>query len=61
PKELIAEQLRRQGFKCDKPQSAKRDETATKPDEVVWILSCENASYRVKLIPDMAADVTQLD
>ena len=61
PKNLIAEQLRRQGFKCENPQSAERDEAASKPDAAVWILTCENASYRVKLIPDLAAEVTQLD
>jgi hypothetical protein len=27
----------------------------------VWILQCESGSYRVRLIPDMAAKVEPLD
>jgi hypothetical protein len=60
PKETVAAQIRSQGFACDKPQSATRDEKFSKPDEAVWILTCENATYQVKLIPDMAAKVQQL-
>ncbi len=26
----------------------------------VWILECENATYRVKLVPDMAATIEQI-
>jgi hypothetical protein len=60
PKETVAAQIRSQGFACDKPQSATRDEKLSKPDEAVWILTCENATYQVRLIPDMAAKVQQL-
>lgn len=60
PKEDIAAQIRDQGYQCDDPQSAERDEKASKPDEAVWVLTCEGASYRVRLIPDMAADVERL-
>jgi hypothetical protein len=61
PKEIIADQIRRQGFSCDNPVSAKRDLERSKPDEAVWILKCEKTTYRVRLIPDMAADVVPLD
>jgi hypothetical protein len=27
----------------------------------VWILQCESGSYRVRLIPDMAAKVEKID
>jgi len=60
PKEDIAAQIRDQGYKCDDPQSAARDKTASRPDEAVWILTCEDASYRVRLDPDMAAKVERL-
>ena len=53
PTNIVADQIRAQGFKCDSPQSAKRDGQASKPDEPVWILQCESGSYRVRLIPDM--------
>lgn len=61
PKEVIADQIRRQGFSCDNALSAERDRERSKPDEPVWILKCDKAGYRVRLIPDMAADVERLD
>jgi hypothetical protein len=61
PTNIVADQIRAQGYKCDTPQSAKRDAQASKPDEEVWILQCESGSYRVRLIPDMAATVEPLD
>jgi hypothetical protein len=61
PKDIIAVQIRKQGFSCDHPLTAERDRDRSKPDEPVWILSCDNAKYRVRLIPDMAADVQRLD
>jgi hypothetical protein len=61
PAELLAAQLRTQGFRCDKPVSAQQDAGRSKPDEAVWIVRCANASYRMRLIPDMAAVVEPLD
>ena len=58
---IVADQIRAQGYKCDSPQSAKQDTQASKPDEAVWILQCESGSYRVRLIPDMAATVEKID
>jgi hypothetical protein len=57
---IVADQIRAQGYTCDAPQSAKRDAQASKPDEAVWILQCESGSYRVRLIPDMAAKVEKI-
>lgn len=59
--EIIAVQIRDQGYACGKALSAERDEALSKPDEAAWILKCDNASYRVRLIPDMAAKVERLD
>lgn len=59
PKELVAAQVRDQGKTCDTPQSAKREQDQS--DEEVWILECENATYRVKLVPDMAATIEQIE
>jgi hypothetical protein len=60
PKDIIAAQIRAQGYACDQPQSAKQDAQASKPNEEVWVLQCEDASYRVRLVPDMGAQVEQL-
>ncbi|MDA7947413.1 MAG: hypothetical protein MPJ78_08035 [Hyphomicrobiaceae bacterium] len=61
PPEIIAAHIRTQGFKCDKPKSAARDKKASKPDEPVWTLVCENATYRVREIPDQAAKVERVE
>jgi hypothetical protein len=60
PADGIAAQIRVQGYRCDAPISAERDAALSRPDEAVWILKCQNATYRVRLIPDLAARVEQL-
>lgn len=60
PKDMLAAQIRNQGFVCDKPQRATRDAKLSKPDHDVWVLECANATYRVSRYPDMAAKVEQL-
>lgn len=60
PKDIIAAQIRDQGYKCLSPQSADQDMQASKPDEAVWVIQCEDASYRVRLVPDMAATVERI-
>jgi hypothetical protein len=60
PADGISAQIRAQGYRCDVPVSAERDAVFSRPDEAVWILKCQNATYRVRLIPDMAARVEQL-
>jgi len=61
PKDDIAAQIRAQGYACDQPQSATRDAQASRSDEEVWLLRCEGASYRIRLIPDMAAQVERIN
>lgn len=59
-KDIIAVQIRRQGFECKNPESAQHDDQASKPDAEVWVLKCEGVTYKVKLIPNMAATVEKL-
>jgi hypothetical protein len=56
-KDIIAAQLRLQGYACSDPISATRDPKASKPNATVWILVCENATYRATLVPNLAAQV----
>ena len=58
---ILAAQLRDQGYACAQPQSAERDAQASTPDQAVWIVQCEDAKYRMRLIPDMAAKVERID
>ena len=60
PVAIISDHIRRQGYTCDEPRAAERDQPASRPNETVWILRCGNATYRVTLIPDMAARVERL-
>jgi cytochrome c len=61
PTNIIADQIRAQGYKCDSPQSAQRDPQASRPDEAVWILQRESGGYRVRLVPDLAAKVERIN
>ena len=61
PLQIVADQVRDQGSSCDKALTVKRDPTYSRPDEPVWILECDNASYRVRFIPGMAAKVDRLN
>lgn len=58
---IIAAQIRRQGFACKSPESATKEGKASKPDLPVWVLDCGEISYRVQLVPNMAAKVERLD
>ena len=61
PAEIIAAQIRMQGFRCDDPAQAEHDRKLSKPNEQMWVLRCANATYRVRLVPDLAAHVERLD
>src|SRR5579872_1500871 len=60
-KDLLAVQIRDQGYSCDKPVSAQRDLSRSRPGEAVWLLKCAIETYRLRLIPDMAARVERLN
>lgn len=60
PMDLLAAQIRDQGFACNKAESAKLEEGQSRPNETVWILKCENDNYRMTVIPNMAAKVEKL-
>jgi hypothetical protein len=57
PRDMLAAQIRMQGFACDKPLGAVKDTKRSRPDRAVWVLECSNATYRVSRAPDLAAKV----
>lgn len=61
PDKIIAAQIKRQGYACDRPEKAVRDRERSKPNAAVWVLTCESGRYRVRLVPDMAAHVERLE
>ena len=58
--DLLASLIRDQGFACSKPKSAEREVKTSRPNEAVWVLQCENDTYRMTVIPDMAAKIEKL-
>ena len=58
---VVANQVRLQGHKCDKPSAVERDVFLSKPGLPVWVLTCDEGRYRVELIPHKQARVTQLN
>lgn len=58
--DMLAAQIRSQGYTCDKALGAAKDTKRSAPDHAVWVLRCSNANYRVSRAPDMAARVEPL-
>ena len=58
---IVADQVRSQGFTCDNPVAAERIEADTPPDQTVYLLKCEGVSYRVQLVPDQAAKISEIE
>jgi hypothetical protein len=58
--DILASQIRDQGFACNKAQDAHLDAKQSKPNETVWLLTCENDAYRMTLVPDMGARIEKL-
>lgn len=59
-KGMLAAQIRTQGFACDEALKARRDSKRSRPDLGVWVLQCNNATYRISRAPDMSAKVEPL-
>lgn len=59
PAEVLAAQIRKQGFPCDQPGMAVIESRAV--DKIVWKLECKNATYLVHPIPGRAAIVEKIN
>jgi hypothetical protein len=57
---IIAAQLHRQGVACTTPRGAEPDAENSTPHETAWVLRCDEASYRVTLIPHLRAHITSI-
>ena len=56
---IVADQVRNQGLSCKDPVSATREEAASKPELPVYVLTCADATYSVKVVPDQAWVITK--
>lgn len=59
--DIIATQLRDQGYACENPRDAQRDATDSRPDEQAWTIQCDGQKYRIRFVPDMAAQIEKID
>lgn len=59
-KRKLAAHIRTQGFACRNPLEATRDAKRSRPNHAVWVLKCENATYRIGRYPNLAAKVEKL-
>jgi hypothetical protein len=59
--DVVATQLRAQGIPCTAPSRAEKDKLDSRPDEMTWIISCKEATYKVTLIPHVGAKVDIMD
>ena len=60
-KEILAVEVRQQGFACTNPLQAIRDTEHSTPANAMWILRCDNAHYQVHSVPKMAAEVKPVE
>jgi hypothetical protein len=60
-KDIVATTVRSQGYSCEQPKRAVRDEAASAPDRASWVLECANASYWVRYDNDVPAEIRKLD
>ena len=60
-KEVLAVRVREQNHPCHTPLKAEREEARSKAHDAVWLLRCDNASYRLRLRMDMGAEITKLN
>lgn len=58
--EVLAVTVRSQGLACNKAQQATRDTKLSKRDYDVWVLKCDNATYRLGRYPDLPAKIEKL-
>ena len=57
---IVAGRVRSQGYTCKSPNSVERIDAESMPNEPVYVLKCHGMSYRVRLVPDQAARVSEI-
>lgn len=54
---IVSSVVRREGYRCDKPIHAFKDEADSVPEEMAWFLKCKNATYKVKFLPHYLSEI----
>jgi hypothetical protein len=53
---IISDHIGRQGYPCDEPRQAEHDQQASRPNDAVWFLRCQNA-LQIRLISTEGAQL----
>ena len=61
PETIISAVVRREGYVCEKPIKATKDEIDSIPEEMAWILKCKNLTYKVRLYPHYLSHIEILE
>ena len=61
PETIVSFVVRREGYRCDKPIHASKDEADSIPEVMAWFLKCKNATYKVRLLPHYLSHVEVLE
>jgi len=61
PETIISAVVRREGYVCEKPIKATKDEIDSIPEEMAWILTCKNLTYKVRLYPHYLSHIEILE
>ena len=61
PETIVSSVVRREGYRCDKPIHASKDEADSIPEVMAWFLKCKNATYKVRLLPHYLSHVEVLE
>jgi hypothetical protein len=56
---IVADQVRSQGFRCN-AISVEQVAAESSPGSNVYVLKCDGVTYRVRIIPDEASQITEL-
>lgn len=59
--QIVAVQVRKQGYQCTEPQSSQRQKDASSQHSNVWSLTCKEAKYRVTIRPNRAAVIEVIE
>ncbi len=54
---IVASEMRQAGYPCDNPRNPQRDKAASKPGRTVWLLECDQGTFRVTVNQDGKAQV----
>jgi len=57
----LLEIIQQQGYPCTKPISTQSDSAHANSGEVIWVVKCEDATYRIRLIANRPAQVERIN